>query len=318
MTTPNPLKNILLLGATGSLGRPILTALLSEPTFTVTILTRATSASTFPPGIPVISISDAFTVSELTESFKGQDAVVSAINTTAITKDDLAYRIIDAALAAGVKRLIPSEFGANNLDPRAAELAPVYKLKGDMLRYLMQKAEASNGALTWTSIACGSPLDWALDAPKSGNFLGIDVKGRKAMIWDSGSARFSVTTLANTGLAVARVLQGPETTANKQIFLSDFVTTPREIVHALERQIGEKFALEQRKSGPEIEAAKERFEKGEFEATYKLLAISFVGDVDVGYDFEKEQKVWNGKLGLPRVTLDEIVKGAVNLVNAKE
>ncbi|KAL1610707.1 hypothetical protein SLS60_002377 [Paraconiothyrium brasiliense] len=316
MTTP--LKNIMILGATGSVGSPILTALLAEPAFAVTILTRASSSATFPQGIPVTSVSDAFTVSELTEAFRGQDAVVSAINTTAVTQDDLAFRIIDAALAAGVKRLIPSEFGTNNLDPRATELVPVYALKGKMLRYLIQKAESSNGALTYTSISCGSWLDWALSPTASGNFLGIDVKGRKATIYDSGCSRFSVTTSSNTGLAVARILQSPEKTANKQIFLSDFVTTPREIVKALERQTGEKFEIEERASGPEIKAQKERFEKGVFEATYPLLAISFVGDVDVGYDFEREQKVWNGELGLPRRTLDEVVRGAVEVASVVE
>jgi hypothetical protein len=37
---------------------------------------------------------------------------------------------------------------------------------------------------------------------------------------------------------------------------------------------------------------------------------SFGADVDVGYGFEKEQEVWNGKLGLP---LEALVKEAVEL-----
>ncbi|KAK7179470.1 isoflavone reductase family protein (NmrA-like family protein) [Paraphaeosphaeria sporulosa] len=314
MTTP--FKNIIILGATGSVGAPILAALLAEPTFTTTILTRATSRAKLPPNVPVISISDAYTRDELTRTFTGQDVVISALNTTAVTQDDLAFRIVDAALAAGVRRIIPSEFGANNLDPRATELVPVYALKGNMLRYLMQKAEASHGALTWTSIACGSWLDWALDPGKSGNFLGIDVRGRRATIWDSGRARFSVTTAGNTGLAVARVLQRAEMTANKQVFLSDFVTSLREVVDALERLGGQGFVVEEKESGPAIREARERFEKGEFEATYPLLAISFAGDVDVGYDFEKEQTVWNEALGLPTRTLDEVVMGAIESANS--
>lgn len=233
-----------------------------------------------------------------------------------ITQDDLATRIVDAAAAAGVKRIIPSEFGANNLDPRAAGLVPVYALKGEMLRYLKAKAEASNGALSWTSISCGSWLDWALDPGKSGNFLGIDVKGRKATIWDSGRSRFSVTTSENTGLAVARALLHPERTANQQIFLSDFVTCSREIVECLERVTGEAFSIEERASAPEIESAKERFEGGDFGAAFELLKVSFVGNVDVGYDFEKEQRVWNGELGLPAKTLEEVVREAVE--RAKE
>lgn len=312
----SPLKNILIAGATGSVGAPILKALLAEPSFTVTILTRASSSAKFPPGIPIKTVSDAYTVEELTQAFTGQDAVVSAISTTPVTKDDLAFRIIDAALAAGVKRLIPSEFGANNLDPRAANLVPVYELKGKMLQYLIQKADESGGALTWTSISCGSWLDWGLDPAKSGNFLGIDVKGRKATVWDTGRSRFSVTTSENTGLGVARALLNPDATANKQVFLSDFVTDVREIIGSLERQTGEKWAVEEKESGPAMRELRNRFDKGEFEATFGLLAISFVGDVEVGYDFEKEQKVWNGELGLPEQSLDGVVRSAIELANA--
>ncbi|KAF2249668.1 isoflavone reductase family protein [Trematosphaeria pertusa] len=311
-----PLKNIIIAGATGSVGAPILSALLAEPSFNVTVLTRASSSAKFPSGVPVKQVSDAFTVSELTEAFKGQDAVVAALSTTPVTKDDLAFRIIDAAVAAGVKRLIPSEFGTNNLDPRARSLVPVYDLKGKMLEYLIKRAKESNGALTWTSISCGSWLDWGLDPAKSGNFLYVDVKHRKATIWDSGLSRFAVTTSTGTGLAVAKVLLNPELTANKQVFLSDFVTNSREIVASLERQMGEKFTVEEKESGTVIRELRSKFDAGDFNATYPLLALSFVADVDVGYDFEKEQEVWNGKLGLPKQTLDEVVKGAIELANS--
>ncbi|KAJ4299344.1 hypothetical protein N0V90_004589 [Kalmusia sp. IMI 367209] len=311
-----PLRNILIAGATGSVGAPILAALVAEPSFNVTILTRASSHAKFPPGVPVKTVSDAYTLDELTEAFKEQDAVVSAISTTPIIKDDLAFRIIDAAVAAGVKRLIPSEFGANNLDPRATSLVPVYELKGKMLKYLIQKAEESNGALTWTSISCGSWLDWGLDPAKSGNFLGIDVKNRKATIWDSGRSRFTATTSSSTGLGVAKALLKPDLTANKQVYLSDFVTNSRDIVESLEKQTGDKFAIEEKQSDPVIKELRAKFDAGEFNATYPLLAISFVSDVDVGYDFEKEQKVWNKDLGLPMQTLDTVVKEAIALVNS--
>ena len=89
-----------------------------------------------------------------------------ALATGAVTNDDLAYRLIDAAVAAGVKRFVPSEFGANNLDPRARKLVPVYDTKGAMREYLSAKTAASNGSFTWTSFSCGSWLDWSV-CPRS-------------------------------------------------------------------------------------------------------------------------------------------------------
>jgi uncharacterized protein YbjT (DUF2867 family) len=151
-----PLENIIIAGANGSIGAPILTALLAEPSFNVTILSRASSSATFPPGTPIKRVSDAFAVEELKEAFKGQDAVVVALTTASVTRDDLAFRIIDAAVAMGVKRLIPSEFGIDNLDPRARSLVPIYDLKGNMLEYLIKRAKESNGVFSWTSVACGS------------------------------------------------------------------------------------------------------------------------------------------------------------------
>lgn len=312
-----PIKNVIIAGASGSVGAPILSSLLDEPSFNVTILSRSSSSAAFPPGIPVKKVSDAFRVDELTEAFRGQDAVVIALSTASVTKDSeerLPFRLIDAALAAGVKRFIPSEFGANNLDPRARELVPVYNSKGEMLEYLIKKAGASNGKLTWTSISCGSWLDWALDPAKSGNFLGIDIKNRRATVYDSGKARFAVTTSTNTGLAVAKVLLKPYLTENKQIFLANFTTTIPQIVASLEAYMGEKFTVEHEDSSPRFKELKEKFNAGDYSAVFQLLAMSFGADIDIGYDFEEEQEVWNDRLGLPKVELEDVVRKSVALV----
>jgi putative NADH-flavin reductase len=307
------IKNVLIAGASGSVGLPILNALLDESSFNITILSRASSTATFPPDIPVIKVSDEHTVKELTSAVKNQDAVIIALTTSAVSadgKDGLAIRLIDAAVAAGVKRFIPSEFGANNLDPRARSLVSVYDIKGNMLEYLIAKANQSNGELTWTSISCGSWLDWALNPAKSGNFLGIDVKARTATVYDSGNARFAITTSRNAGLAVVRALVHAGMTANKQIFLNDFTGTTRDIVSSLEKQTGEKFKIAQKDSAVEIKALKEKFDGGDL---FPILAMSFGADIEIGYDFEKEQEIWNDKLGLPKVTLDEVVEEAIEL-----
>ncbi|PSN72212.1 NAD(P)-binding protein [Corynespora cassiicola Philippines] len=315
---PAPLKNIIIAGATGSVGAPILSALLEAQTFNITVLSRASSPATFPPNIHAIKISDEYPLAELTEAFAGQDAAIIALSTQTVAhkdgsqKDDLPFRLIDAAVAAGVKRFIPSEFGTNNLDPKARSLSPVYNAKGEMLEYLMKKSEESDGKLTWTSFSCGSWLDWALDPAKSGNFLFIDVKNRKATVYDKGTSPFTVTTSKNTGLAVARALAEPELSANRQVFLRDFSTNSLSIIAALEAEMGHKFAVEERESAPEMKERREKYDTGDWNAMFPLLAISFVGDVDVGVNF-KEEELWNEKLGLPKVTLEQVIKEAVEL-----
>lgn len=182
-----------------------------------------------------------------------------------------------------------------------------------MLSYLISVCTSPGSTLSYTSISCGSWLDWALDPKKSGNFLGIDVKAKTAIIYDSGKMKFAVTTSRNTGLAVARALINPEITKNKQVFLCDFTTTTREIVGELEKQTGVEFRTEQKNSETAIATLREAFDQGDFSAAFPLLAISFGADVDVGYDFEKEQEVWNSKLQLPAVTLEEVIRAAIGL-----
>ncbi|KAL6707244.1 hypothetical protein ACN47E_004232 [Coniothyrium glycines] len=313
----SPIKKVIVAGATGSVGTPILHALLACPTLSITILSRASSHAEFPPDIPVIRVSDDFTTSELTTAFTGQDAVVVALSTVPVTKEQghtgLAYRLVDAALAAGVHRFIPSEYAANNLDPRARSLVPIYDRKGEMLSYLIAKCAEPGATLTWSSISCGLWLDWALDPAKSGNFLGIDVKARKATVYDSGAARFAVTTSGNAGLAVARVLLQPDLSRNTQIFLCDFTATTQDIVRELQRQTAETICVERKTSKDTLAALRQQYEDGDFNASLAILATTFGADIEAGYDFEADQELWNEKLGLPTTTLEEVVKRAVEL-----
>jgi nucleoside-diphosphate-sugar epimerase len=316
------IRNVLIAGATGSVGAPILAALSSKPWFNITILTRESSSARFSSDMPVITLSDEYTTEELTVAFQGQDAVISAISTTPITAEEgttgLAYRLIDAALAAGVKRFIPSEFGANNLDARARKLVPVYDRKGAMLEYLIDACASTSNmyGMTWTSICCGSWLDWALDPKASGNFLGIDVARRTARVWDSGQSRFAVTTSHNTGLAVAKALLLPDETANKQIYLCDFTTSTLAVVQEFEHQTGLKWELDWNDSAPEVKRLREEFDTGDFDAIWGVLSLSFVADIDVGFDFEADAKkeLWNSKLGLPEVDLESVVADAIERV----
>jgi uncharacterized protein YbjT (DUF2867 family) len=137
-----------------NIGHHITRALLSDPTFTVSVLVRSSSSSTYPSGCKIVKISDVPDKNELVTAFRGQNAIVCATNFThkATEKD-----AIDAAIEAGVKRFIPSEYGLNNTNPVARALSPVFDIKGHQIEYL--KSKESTG-LTWTAVATGLWLDW--------------------------------------------------------------------------------------------------------------------------------------------------------------
>lgn len=126
------------------MGKLILDAFVSESQFNVTVLSRSSSSATFPAGF-TIRESD-FSDQDLVSAFKGQDAVISVVGLGGFTDQK---KFIDAAVSAGVKRFIPSEFSANTLSPAVLQLLPVFEQKKEVLEYLKTK-EASG--LTWTAI----------------------------------------------------------------------------------------------------------------------------------------------------------------------
>ena len=154
------LKNIALAGASGALGTPVFERLQASGKFNIRVLRRIGSSSTFPPGVDVVDV-DFDSVDSLTAALKDQDAVVSTVGMLQILPQ---RTIIDAAIAAGVKRFIPSEFGSNVSNPRNRAY-PVYAHKVQIQEYLSEKAKTSG--ITYTYIYNNAFLDWGLEQ----NFL---------------------------------------------------------------------------------------------------------------------------------------------------
>ncbi len=115
-------------------------------------LTRASSKSTFPPEI-VVHKTD-YTESSLLAAFKDQDAIVSAIATFSTT---LQKTIIDAAVKAGVKRFLPSEYGVDTARSEIEDYLPPALMKQEVVQYLRTKESAG---LSWTAICVGAWFDW--------------------------------------------------------------------------------------------------------------------------------------------------------------
>ena len=115
MTTNTALTNVLLIGAGGNLGPTTLDALTSDSRFIVSILTRTSSRSIFPSHLTIRRVSDDYPEFQLLSAFKGQDAIVVAISRASAHKQK---DFIDAAVKAGVKRFVPSEFGGDTANQR--------------------------------------------------------------------------------------------------------------------------------------------------------------------------------------------------------
>lgn len=151
----DPFHNIIIFGAGGkNIGFHIARILSEDPTFSVTVLARNSSQSTYPSNVQVRRVSDDLPHAELVEALRGQDVLISAIGHAAKKTE---YQLVQAALEAGVKRFFPTEYGLDNSDPKNAAHTPIFGVKYEFQQFLKSKQKEG---LSWTAVATGMWLDW--------------------------------------------------------------------------------------------------------------------------------------------------------------
>ena len=298
-----PLKSVLLVGATGNAGAPILAALTADQTFKVSVLTRASSTSTFPPSVTIHKVSDDYPLPDLIAAFQGQDAVISTISRLSI---ETQKRMIDAAVQAGVKRFIPSEFGGDPDNEKTAALLPEFtEGKKPVLDYL--KGKAQEGRITWTGIATGPFWDMAV----STGFMGFSPTSHSATICRPGTMKWATTRLATIGLAVKNTLLLPEKTANRYLYIASFMASYDEIIAAFEKAQGVKWQVEYVDPEEQRALGRKKMDEGkEYEAALLLLRY-MVSQEGYGGDYPTYRENGNEILGLPKETLEGVVKDSV-------
>ncbi|KAK6540560.1 hypothetical protein TWF694_009351 [Orbilia ellipsospora] len=292
------IKNVVVVGASGNLGPSILEALLVSQKFNVSVLTRvgSHSSSTFPANV-TIQTTD-YSASSLENAFQGQDAIVSVIAGAALGEQK---KLIDAAIASGVKRFIPSEFGSNTDNKEAQELVPVFSRKVEIKEYLQQK---ESDGLTWTGVVVGPVFDRSLKL----GFLGFDIPSRRATIYDTGDRPFTASTLHQVSSAVVGILSNPAPTANKYVYVGSFTTTQNEVLGVLESVTGEKWAVEKTSSAEKVNIGKEQVVKRRDSTAIRPLVTAAMYHERSGSDFESEIGLSNEELGLSKEKLEDVIK----------
>ncbi|KAJ5616776.1 hypothetical protein N7537_001890 [Penicillium hordei] len=282
---------VALAGASGNLGPAVLKELL-DAGFDVTILTRQGSDKTFDSRAHVAQV-DYESLDSLKAALTGQDAVVSTLNVGAVPKP-IHLRLIDAAVATGVKRFIPSEYGCDTTNPHTAKL-PVFGDKIGVQEHLKNVAQQSG--LSYSLLITGPFLDWGLEKGFVLNFAG------PATLYDGGDRLFSATTVAGIGRGVVGIINNLETTKNSTIYINEARITQNELLElsgkSIETNIVKTTDLEQEAFA---ELAKPAPNPGIFATKFILRAIFGEG---FGTLFDSE-KVSNDLFGLKILSKEEI------------
>ncbi|CZR65959.1 uncharacterized protein PAC_15859 [Phialocephala subalpina] len=270
---------------------PLLPSLLHElshkPDLSATVLTRETSISLprhsshshshdHDPAHPhtgseIQHIKIDFSFTELTKHFKSQDAVVCLFSGSDL---HLSAMVIDAATAANIKLLIPSEFGLDTSNSKIRELLPPYKT-----RFEVQEKLQKSG-VKWKAIYSGTMLE---EAMKTDGVFGIDVMWGSAVVFPGADKlKVAVSTYDDVAKEIISVLEGKDGTEPNEIHTSTFTANLDELVKVVEKELDKTFDRYEGDFNSARKEAKERMQRGYFDGGVALMGRVAVWDSEVG------------------------------------
>ncbi|KAF2260120.1 NAD(P)-binding protein [Lojkania enalia] len=297
-----PIQNVALIGASGTLGPSILQALKASP-FTPFVLNRASSTSIY-PFTNTLTIPDDLDVPALTSIFQENkiDALIIAIAGSHVTP---ARKLIDAAFASSVQRIIPAEFGScDSNDAETNALLPLMAGKKQIREYLIllssQDRLSSNTRLSWTALVTGHFFDYGL----STSLMKFDVRARKAYVLDGGDVAFSASNLDFIARATVKALEKEQETRNRLLYVHSHSTTQNEVLKMFERIEARKWDAVHQSSKALIEEARPRMLDGDHEATEEVVSAWGI----VGSDWRGKEGFANELLGLQEEDLESVLR----------
>ncbi|MGV8955187.1 MAG: aromatic alcohol reductase [Cypionkella sp.] len=183
-------------GATGNLGFRIVNALIRESAEVWALVRPETAddriAKLEAGGAKVVKV-DLSHADDLKTALSGAATVVSALQGLRPVIIDTQTALLQAAIAAGVSRFIPSDYAAD-FTKTAGEANRNFELRRDFHAVLAQSP------IAWTSVLNGMFMDLlAYGMPM------FDLKGRTVTYWGDPDQRLDFTTMDDTAAATARV-----------------------------------------------------------------------------------------------------------------
>lgn len=292
-----PIQKVALAGASGLLGTPMLHALLNAG-FTVTVLTRHSSAATFPSTAKVLRV-DYENLADLTQALQSQDALVSTLTTFSIATQKL---LIDAAIAAGVKRFLPSEFGSDVSIPSIRAM-PMYKDKIEIDAYMRERCAQPGVEMSWTAVYCSCFLDWGID-----NHFYLNLKEKTCTLYDGGEFLTATSPTDWVAEAVVAVLKHADETANREIRVSGIDISQKELLEIAQRVAGgaEGWTVTEVSSQETYEKSMEIFEKDRANVWGWVMGMLIQGIFGKEGTRDFGGKTDNEMLGLRGVTKEEV------------
>ena len=243
------------------------------PNVQLSILTNSSQWLRLPPhvstGVITHTKSD-FSPASLKSAFTGKDLIIS---TTAGGDSDQQIGIIDSAIATGVKRFMPHEFGHDTLNNGIESRIVKSAGRAKVLQHL-QKASTDMSDFEWVGVATGYTLDTGLI---SGN-LGFDLEWHSATIHGIGTEIFAASSLQRVGQVVARVIAHWEAVKNQYIYAAGVLTSANAILRSAEKATQQEFMVGNYDVEDCIKEGEARIQRGYPDSGMFLLERSILND----------------------------------------
>lgn len=303
IVTAMTFQKIAIAGATGFLGRKVLSYLLTIAEITkVTVLTRSNIAREFPssPKLSIASIHSYDDHNTLTSVLSGHDLVISTVGGLAAQNIDAL--LIDAAISAHVQRFMPSEYTLDVMHPQAIAVAGSTVLAGRLLNVRLIQSLAERGEIEYTTLIPAAIMDWWFE---NGN-LGVDFKAKKMTLYDGGEKEVtgcSADFIAQCVGAVVRM--PPEATRNRRIHIAEVKYSGKLLSDVIKEVTGEDWEVEEQSTNTVLEEGNKTGASGNTRGLYlgNILKLNFDGK---GAAFFKDGLKF-GNESVTRRTLKEIV-----------
>ncbi|KAF2852484.1 NAD(P)-binding protein [Plenodomus tracheiphilus IPT5] len=303
MATTPVITNVAWYG-TGKIGLQALNHLASTSLFNITILVRKDpSTYTIPSTVKARQI-DLTSHSSLVEALTGIDAVVVFSSfEPGHQQDILQIALINAAIAAGVKLFIPSEWapdtpggygvskdvedgGFGRISQTALGPTAVAGTKRAVHNYLLARSVEGSG-LSFVSIHVGlMPEVLGLKI-----FAKFDMDKRIAYLPDGGIPRFSIASHETLQKALVAVLQTYPSNKNSFLYFRDGETNYLEIMELIEKASGKPWTVESFSLAKQKKIADANLREGKFgwDEFVGVLSVWFVGGLTVWKNVDNER-----------------------------
>jgi hypothetical protein len=238
----------------------------------LSVLTNPSQWLRLPPHLNSDAVSHQksdFSLASLVSVFAEQDLVIS---TTAGGDSDQQIRIIDAAIAAGVRRFMPHEFGHDTLNKGISSRIVKSAGRAKVIGHLRAASKSSD--FQWVGVATGYTLDTGLI---SGN-MGIDLVWHSATIHGIGTETFAASSLQRVGQVIVRIVDHWDEVANQYIYAAGVLTSANEILRGAEKATQREFTVGNYDVEECVKEGEARIERGYPDTGMFLLERSILYD----------------------------------------